>query len=295
MDDQGDDRGRTLITAGVVGVGGYLAYKWWVEQRLKDALLADAQKQLAKNPAMSVKDALTNAAAGACTVAASVYKIPPAAGAPMCQGLAVVATKAVELGAKGAIIAGKAIGKGTVVATKAVGKAATVVGKGVATGAKAVAYTAPKKIIGGTVNTADKLITGAVKAVIPDVVERAISKVVPKPVAKAASVTKKVAKKILCLGIFCGLDGLEDVDATAYRDRVDLELAGGRRNPMRRVQRTRGDRRGGNPFALAALETMPAIGAAARPSVRAAGRSQGRRQVRPPLAGAALYERLLRS
>lgn len=234
MDDQGDDRGRTLLTAGVVGVGGYLAYKWWVEQRLKEALFADAQKQLQKNPGMSIKDAMTNAAAGACTVAASVYKIPPAAGAPMCQGLAVVATKAVELGAKGALIAGKAIGKA----------------------AKAVGYTAPKKVIG---------------------------------------VTKKVAKKVVCAGgLFCGVDGLDDADATAYRDRIDLALGGARSNPMRRVERARVTRRGGNPFALAALEPRPAIGAAARPSVRAVGRSQGRRQSRAPMNGAAVYERLLR-
>lgn len=293
--DERDDRGRTLVTAGVVGVGGYLAYRWWVHERLKAALLADAQRQLAANPGMSIKDALTNAGAGACVaVAAAKLKMPPEQSGPMCKGLAVVATKAVELGAKGAVIAGKAIGKGTVAATKAVGKAATVVGKGVATGAKAVAYTAPKKVIGGTVNTADKLVTKAVKAVIPDVVEKAIAKAVPKPVAKAATTAKKVAKKVLCLGIFCGLDGLEDPDAAAYRDQVDRQLGPGRVNPLRRVQRARAARRGANPFALAALEPMPAVGAASRPSVRVALRSPGRRQARTPARGAASYERLLR-
>ncbi|MEO7827191.1 MAG: hypothetical protein ABIR60_08630 [Allosphingosinicella sp.] len=294
--DEGDDRGRTLVTAALLGGAGYLGYRLYVQEKLKAALYAEAQAQLAKNPGMSIKDAMTNAAAGACTAVAAVYKVPPSAGAPMCQGLAVVATKAVELAGKGAIIAGKAIGKGTVAATKAVGHAGAVVGKGVATGAKAVAYTAPKAVIGGTVNTADKYLSKLATTVLPT---KLISKITPKPIKQVATVTKKVVKKVLCLGIFCGLDGLQDVGELAYRDQVEGALGRrGRpgRNPLRNVQRARAPRQLGalpSPFVVMARSQGPAVGAAALPRVRVAGRSRPGRQGRGGVDGAAFYEGLL--
>lgn len=270
----GGGRGRdplgTLIVVGGLGAGAFFGYRWWQREQAKAALLAEAERLKAQG--MSTKDALLNAAAGACTAAATAYKIPGAG--PMCQGAAIVALKAAELTAKGAIIAGKAIGKGTVAATKAVGKATIATGKAIGAGTKAVVYTAPKKVIGGTVNTADRLLTKAVTMAIPKPVARVISKVVPKPVKKVAAVTKKVVKKALCLGIFCGLDGIDVYEQA-------LANAAPRANPLTHRVATRPPV--ANPFRAhgRALAVAPA------------GRSRRRRTRTAPARGAAYYASLL--
>lgn len=255
------------MMVGGLGAAGYFGYRWWQREQVKAALLAEAEKLKAQG--MSTKDALQNAAAGACVVAAAAkLKIPPAQAQPMCMGAAILAYKAAELTAKGAVIAGKAIGKGTVAATKAVGKATVATGKAIGKGTKAVVYTAPKKVIGGTVNTADRLVTKAVTLVVPKPVAKVISKITPKPIKTVAKVTKKVVKKALCLGVFCGLEGADGYEA-ALSGAAPLAA---RRAPGRRA---------------------PVLVAARRPAVRAAGRSpvRGAQAHRP--AGAAYYARLL--
>lgn len=267
---------------GALGVAGYFGLQWWRREQVKKALLAEAARLQAKG--MSLEDSLTNAAAGACVIAAAAYKIPPAQAGPICNGAAIVAMKAAKLVGKGAIIAGKAIGKGAKVvghdvkvATKAVGHAGAVVGKDIGKGAKAVAYTAPKKLIGGTVNTADKLL-GKVPGA------KLLGKV------PGAKTVHKVVKKALCLGIFCGLDGIED-----YRAGVDQALAAlprQRRNPMAAYARARPS--GGNPFQRHAGAAARPVGAAGAPGVRRAALSRPGRGGRPTLdAGVVYYARLL--
>jgi hypothetical protein len=214
---RGGDPIRTLIVVGGLGAGAYFGYRWWQREQVKAALLAEAERLKAQG--MSTKDAITNAAAGACTAAASAAHIPNPG--PLCKGAAIVAIKAAELTAKGAIIAGKAIGKGAIATGKAIGK-----------GTKAVVYTAPKAVIGGTVNTADRLLTKAVTVAIPKPVQKLISKVVPKPVKTVAKVTKKVVKKALCLGIFCGLEGADGYEMALASAAPLARRPGGRRSPV---------------------------------------------------------------
>lgn len=241
-----------LLVMGGVGAAGYLGYRWYQREQVKAALLAEAERLKAQG--MSMKDALQNAAAGACTAAAvAKLHIPAAQAQPMCMGAAVIAYKAAELTAKGAKIVGKAVGKGAVKTGKVIGK-----------GAKFVGYTAPKKVIGGTVNTVDRLLSKAV----PKPVARVVSKITPKPVAKVAKVTKKVVKKALCLGVFCGLEGADGYEAAlAGAAPVAARSAPGRRPPL--------------------------LVAARRPAVRAARRFPARGGQARRAGGAAYYARVL--
>lgn len=285
--------GNLILLGGVAG-GGYLAYRWWQREQVKAALLAEAERLRAGG--MGIKDALTNAAAGACVVAATTYKIPPAQSGPMCNGAAIVAMKAAELTAKGAVIVGKVVGKGAVVVGKEVGHVGAVVGKGIGTGVKAVVYTAPKAVIttvGHTGATVGKGIGSGAKAVAYTAPKAVIKSVIaaPKSIissifggnnincsvpqhAKNAAWCKakypKVDRTKLDAGVLGGLSGID-----VYRASVDLALAGtGPRNPLSRV-RAPAPRR-----------------AAAPPSVSRAGRSRSGRSQAPGAAGVAYYARL---
>jgi hypothetical protein len=178
--------------------------------------------------------------------------MPPTVAGPVCTGAARVLIAGGEAAAKGAKIAGKAIGKGVVAG-----------GKGIGTGAKFVAYTAPKKVIGGAVNAT---------------VNATIGRVIPKKAAK-------VVKKVFCLGIFCGVDGLSGLD---YRDAIDSALgdtAAAGRNPFGRARA--GGRLHPNPFAAHARASGALVGGAVARGVLRAGRSSSgraggsRRALRP--------------
>lgn len=143
-----------------------------------------------------------------------------------------------------AIAAGELGIKGAKIASKAIGKGVVSAGKGIGRGAKFAAYTAPKKVI---------------------------SKVVPK--------AGKVAKKVLCLGIFCGVEGLGEVD---YRAAISSALgdtaAAGPRNPFGRARAGGGQRRP-NPFAAHAAAPAGLVGAAVARGVLRAGRSPSGRNI----------------
>lgn len=251
-----------LLVGGGIGVAGYFGWRWWQREQIRLATLAEAERLRAQG--LSLKDSITAAAAKACTATAAGYGMPPAAAGPLCNGIAVVAIKGAELAAKGAVIAGKAIGKGVVVAGKGIGKAGAVVGKDVGKGAKFVAYTAPRKIIGGTVNAT---------------VNATIGKVLPKKATK-------VVKKVLCLGIFCGVDGLSGIE---YRDAIDSAIGDTSAAPPNPFGRARaGGRRAENPFAAHARAPMGLVGGAVARGVLRAGRSSSGRNTDPRRALRAL-------
>jgi hypothetical protein len=239
-----------LLVGGGIGVAGYFGWRWWQREQVSAALAAEAARLQAQG--MSLKDSITSAAAGACTAAAAAYKMPPTVAGPLCAGAARVLIAGGEAAAKGAAIAGKAIGKG-----------AAVVGKDVGKGAKFVAYTAPRKVIGGAVNAT---------------VNATIGRVIPKKAAK-------VVKKVFCLGIFCGVDGLSGLD---YRDAIDSALgdtAAAGRNPFGRARA--GGRLHPNPFAAHARIPGDLVGGSVARGVLRAGRSPSgraggsRRALRP--------------
>lgn len=222
--------GSTLLGAAGLATVGYYGYRYWQREQMRAATMAEAARLQAAGA--SVKDAITEAAATACRATGVTYGIPPAASGPICSGVAKVAIAGAIAAGKGAAIAGRAIGKGTVAAGKGIGK-----------GAKFVAYTAPRKVIGGGVNTA---------------VNATIGKVLPKTATK-------VAKKVLCLGIFCGLEGID----------YNSVLGDAAPSPFARARRASPS--GPNPFhALARAELAPIGGAVARGVLRA-GRRRGDR------------------
>jgi hypothetical protein len=244
---------NALLVGGGLGVAGYVGWKYWQREQVKAATLAEAARLQAGG--MSVRDAITNAAAGACTAAAGVYKMPPTVAGPLCKGVAVLAIKGAELAAKGAVIAGKVVGKGVAAGGKAVGK-----------GAKFVAYDAPKKVIGTTVNAA---------------VNATIGHILPKKATK-------IVKKVFCLGIFCGLDGVDVYDRALGADagRARARRAARPSNPFAAHARALGGlgdvaARGPNPFAARARGPRGLVGGAVARGVLRAGRSSPRRAVGP--------------
>lgn len=224
------DGARVLVVGGGLAAAGYFGWRYWQRQQMEAAAVAAAEE--ARAAGMSLKDGITTAAATACKMVGSVYGVPPSASAGLCGGLAKLAFATTEATVKGAIVAGKAVGKGVAAGAKEVGK-----------GAKFVAYTAPKKVIGTAVT---KSIDATVGRVLP----------------KSAS---KVVKKVLCLGIFCGLEGLDD-----YRGAYDLALADAAPSPFARARR-RGPV-GPNPFARLERAHLAPIGGAVARGVLRAGR-----------------------
>jgi hypothetical protein len=218
-----------LLVIGGLGAAGYYGYRSWQRSQMQAAATAAAEEARANG--MNLKDGITTAAATACKMVGSVYGVPPSASGGLCGGLAKIAYATTEATVKGAVIAGKAIGKGAAAA-----------GKGVGQGAKFVAYTAPKKVIGTAVT---KSVNATIGRVLP----------------KSAS---KVVKKALCLGIFCGLEGVDD-----YRTAVDAVLADAAPNPFARARA--GYRPSGpNPFAIHARRPMGVVGAASSRGMRRA-------------------------
>ncbi len=167
-----DDNRDQLVKLALLGGAGFAAYKlvyqpWAFREEVRRRTEEEAMRLAAGG--MGIEEATQKALAGACVVAASLYKVPPSVSAATCQGVGVVVEKTLKLAGKGAVIAGKAIGSGVKtgvlavgsgvktgvlavgsgVATgvKAVGSAAAATGKAVGTGAKFVAYTAPKAIV----------------------------------------------------------------------------------------------------------------------------------------------------
>jgi hypothetical protein len=149
--------GNLLLLGGAAGAA-YYGYQWWQREQVKAALLAEAARL--QQQGMSVKDSITKAAAGACVAAAAGAGMPPATSGPLCNGAAVVAIKAAELTAKGAVIAAKAIGHGTAVAGKDIGKVGAAIGKGVAKGTVAVVYKAPVAVGKAVGKTSAKVAVG---------------------------------------------------------------------------------------------------------------------------------------
>lgn len=186
-----EEQTNQLIKLGVLGAGGFVAYKmlylpWAFEQEVRRRTEEEARRLAAQG--MSLTEATQQALAGACMGAAAVYKVPPSVSGGVCQGVGVLAQKGLELTAKGAVIAGKAIGSGIATGAEAVGSGVKTgvlavgsgvktgvlaVGSGVATGAKAVGtagkfigYTAPKAVITNTAQAAKAVIVDAPKAVV---------------------------------------------------------------------------------------------------------------------------------
>jgi hypothetical protein len=217
-----------LVVGGGLAAAGYFGYRYWQRQQMAAAAVAAAEEARARG--MSLKDGLTTAAATACKMVGSAYGVPPSASGPLCGGLAKLAVATTEATIKGAVIAGKAIGKGTVAAGKGIGK-----------GAKFVAYDAPKKVIGTAVTKS---------------IDATIGHVLPKS-------TSKVVKKVLCLGIFCGLEGIDD-----YRAAYSAALADVAPSPFARARRPGPS--GPNPFhRLARTPLAPVGGSVARGVLRA--------------------------
>lgn len=224
-----------LVVGGGLAAAGYFGWRYWQREQMRAATLAEAARLQAAG--MGLKDSITEAAATACKVAGAAYGVPPAASGPICGGVAKLAIAGAIAAGKGAVIAGKAIGKGTVAAGKGIGK-----------GAKFVAYTAPKKVIGTAVTKS---------------IDATIGHVLPKSATK-------VAKKVLCLGIFCGLEGIDY--AAALGDVAPSPFARARRGPA-----------GPDPFRrLERAHLAPVGGAVARGVLRA-----GRLAPRPAARGGA--------
>lgn len=234
--------GSTLLGAAGLATAGYFGYRYWQREQMRAAMMAEAARLQARGA--SVKDAITDAAATACKVTGAAYGVPPAASGPICSGAAALAIKGAELASKGAVIAGKAIGKGVVIGGKAVGHGAAVVGKDVGKGAKFVAYTVPRKVIGTAVTKS---------------IDATVGRIIPKKAAK-------VVKKVLCLGIFCGLEGVDD-----YRSLYDSALGDAAPSPFGRARQLRPS--GPNPFRqLGRAQLAPIGGAVARGVLRAGNR-----------------------
>jgi hypothetical protein len=167
-----DDNRDKLVKVALVGGVGFAAYKlvyqpWAFREEVRKRAEAEALRLAAGG--MGIEQATQQALAGACVAAAAIYKVPPGASAGICQGVGIVVEKTLKVAAKGAVIAGKAIGSGVATGVKAVGSgvktgvlavgsgvktgvlavgsAAATTGKAVGTGAKFVAYTAPKAIV----------------------------------------------------------------------------------------------------------------------------------------------------
>jgi hypothetical protein len=248
-----------LALLGGAGLAGYeFLYKpYAIRRELERATAAAAAASLAKGH--SLTDSVSDAVAGACVVTATVYKVPPNLAAPLCQGVGVVVTKGAVLAAKGAVIAGKAIGKGTVTAVKAVGHAGAVTGKTVGKAGKFV-ITAPTKTVAAVLN---KIIPG---------------KYVPAPVKKVVNVIKKASCLWLCgiedeeiAGMLGELGMLDTLDAELSRQTRQRQTRPAQRNPL--AARPRQLARTPNPFAshaalqgLGALPALPARSQQKRPA-----------------------------
>ena len=217
-----------VLVIGGLGAAGWYGYRSWQRQKMQAAAVAAAEE--ARASGMTLKDGLTTAAATACKVVGSVYGVPPKASGPICGGLAKFAVASTEATIKGAVIAGKAIGKGAAAAGKGIGK-----------GAKAVAYTVPKKVIGTTVTKS---------------IDATVGRVLPKKASK-------VVKKALCLGIFCGLEGLD------YPAAVDAVLADVAPHPLARALPHPS---GPNPFRALGRPPTHILGASVARVVRRARR-----------------------
>jgi hypothetical protein len=226
-----------LVVGGGLAAAGYFGYRYWQREQMKAATLAEAARLQAAG--MGLKDSITEAAATACKIAGAAYGVPPQASGPICGGVA-------KLAIAGAIAAGK----GAVIAGKAIGKAGAVVGKDVGKGAKFVAYTAPKKVIGTAVTKS---------------IDATIGHVLPKSATK-------VAKKVLCLGIFCGLEGIDD-----YRAAYTAALADVAPSPLARARRGPA---GPNPFRRLERAHLAPVGGAVARGVLRAGRLPPRSAVR---------------
>jgi hypothetical protein len=227
-----------LVVGGGLAAAGYFGYRYWQREQMKAATLAEAARLQAER-GMGLKDSITEAAATACKVAGAAYGVPPQASGPICSGVAKLAIAGAIAAGKGAVIAGKAIGKGTVAAGKGIGK-----------GAKFVAYTAPKKVIGTAVTKS---------------IDATIGHVLPKSATK-------VAKKVLCLGIFCGLEGIDYAAAlgdVAPRPFAPSPFARARRGPA-----------GPNPFRRLERAHLAPVGGAVARGVLRAGRLPSRPTVR---------------
>lgn len=266
--------GASLVQLALLGGAGLAGYEFLykpyaIRKELERATAAAAAANLAKGH--SLTDSVSDAVAGACVVTATVYKVPPNLAAPLCQGVGVVVTKGAILAAKGAVIAGKAIGKGTVTAVKAVGKAGEATGK-----AGKFVITAPTKAVSAVLN---KIIPG---------------KYVPAPVKKVANVIKKASCLWLC--------GLEDEEIAGMLGELgmtgalDDEMARHLRRPERRnplAVRPRQLPRAQNPFAShAALQGFPTRQAtSARPALKRSAGASPASAARKPAAstGRAFY------
>jgi hypothetical protein len=175
-----DDNRDQLVKLLLVGGAGFAAYKLlYVPYAFKQEVLRRTEEEARALAAkgMGLEEATQKALAGACIGVAAVYKVPPSVSAGVCQGVGVLAEKTLKATAKGAIIAGKAIGSGVKTGVLAVGSGVKTgvlaVGSGVKTGAKAVgtgakfvSYTAPKEVLKFTAYTAPKkVITTAASGV----------------------------------------------------------------------------------------------------------------------------------
>jgi hypothetical protein len=223
-----------VLVIGGLGAAGYYGYRYWQRQQMAAAATAAAEE--ARASGMSLKDGITTAAATACKMVGSVYGVPPSASAGLCGGLAKIAYATTEATVKGAVIVGKVVGKGAAAAGKGIGK-----------GAKFAAYTAPKKVIGTAVTKS---------------IDATLGKVLPKSASK-------VAKKVLCLGIFCGLEGLD------YPAAVDAVLADVAPSPLARARRLPSPS-GPNPFRALGRPPAHVIGGSVARGVRRAARLAAR-------------------
>lgn len=136
--------GIPVLQLAVAGAGAAALYQfWWLpyQTRLELERLALAAARANVRNGMGAEEAIQQALAGACTVGATVYKVPPSVAGPLCSVAGVVAEKlgkalgkgagkAAIAGGKATKVAGKAVGKGAVTAAKGVRKAASWLGLG---------------------------------------------------------------------------------------------------------------------------------------------------------------------
>ncbi len=113
----------------IVVAGGAAAALYWFLLRpwiIQQELAEQAKKQIAAGVAsgMSLTDAADKAVGAACVAVSTVYKVPPSASGPICQGVGVLAVAGAKEAVKGAVIAGKVVGKETAKGAKAVAGAA---------------------------------------------------------------------------------------------------------------------------------------------------------------------------
>ncbi len=167
-----DEQRDQIIKLVAVGAGGFALYKlvyqpWQIREEVRRRTEAEAARLVAGG--MGIEQATQQALAGACVAVSAIYKVPPSASADICKGVGIVVEKTLKVAAKGAIIAGKAIGSGIATGASAVGSGVKTgvlaVGSGVKTGVLAVGsgVATAGKAVGSAAVTTGKAVGSAVK------------------------------------------------------------------------------------------------------------------------------------